>query len=228
MLKNDLHVHSIHSGHAYGTIYEIVEEAENKNMDIIGICDHGPAMEGSAPPTHFLMGSRLPDFDIKVLWGCEANILNGEGKTDLPYEKIERLDYASVSLHPYCGYRDLGKEKNTDALIQAMKHPKIKFLSHPTHQNFSVEMDRVIEAAVERDVWLEINLSYLEKNLDKIRDMIQTTKSLGGTFIINSDAHFLEEIGDDSVLEKIELDLDDGEVINKRINPKNVEEHLAG
>ena len=32
MLKRDFHIHSLHSGHAYGSIYEIIKEAKSKKM----------------------------------------------------------------------------------------------------------------------------------------------------------------------------------------------------
>ncbi len=226
MLNTDLHIHSIHSGHAYGTLYEIVEEAKSKELEVVGISDHGPAMAGSAPETHFFMGPRLPEFDVEVLWGCEANVLNVSGDTDLPDEKVNTLDYASVALHPYCGYEDKGRERNTEALIKAMDTPTIKFLSHPTHQHFPVNLEKLVESAVDEGIWLEINLSHLRSNADRIKEMVELAKTRGGRFIVNSDAHFLEEIGDDSPLEGIDLGLNDGDLINNQITRENVHDFL--
>ena len=35
----DLHTHSIASGHAYNTIYEMVQSAVNKKVKLLGISD---------------------------------------------------------------------------------------------------------------------------------------------------------------------------------------------
>ena len=44
----DIHTHTIASGHAYNTIYEMAQSASRKGLALLGISDHGPAMEGSA------------------------------------------------------------------------------------------------------------------------------------------------------------------------------------
>lgn len=228
MLDTDLHIHTIHSGHAYGTLNEVVAEAERKDMEIIGISDHGPAMNGSAIEIHFLMGPRVPDFGIEVLWGCEANVLDEQGNTDLPDERLENLDFASVALHLGCGYEDLGKERNTEALLRAMENPKIRFVTHPAHQQLPVDVEKVVRGAVEKGVWLEINLSYLKKdNPERIANMVELGKSIGGTFIINSDAHFVQEVGHDRILEKVDLGLEDADVVNRRLDPDNIRDMMS-
>ena len=44
----DIHTHTTASGHAYNTIYEMAQSASRKGLALLGISDHGPAMEGSA------------------------------------------------------------------------------------------------------------------------------------------------------------------------------------
>jgi len=101
MLKIDLHIHTVHSGHAYGSIYEIMEEAARKKMDMIAITDHGPNLTGSAPASHFCMGSRAPKEykGVKLLWGCEVNIINEKGDIDLTENTIKILDVILAQIH---------------------------------------------------------------------------------------------------------------------------------
>ena len=40
----DLHTHTIASGHAYGTITEMVHAAALKDLPILGITKHAPSM----------------------------------------------------------------------------------------------------------------------------------------------------------------------------------------
>ncbi len=41
----DIHTHTVASGHAYNTIYEMAQSASRKGLALLGISDHGPAME---------------------------------------------------------------------------------------------------------------------------------------------------------------------------------------
>ena len=43
----DAHTHTIASGHAYSTLLENVNYAAEKGLELVGITDHAPAMEGS-------------------------------------------------------------------------------------------------------------------------------------------------------------------------------------
>lgn len=39
-----MHMHTIMSGHAYGTIRDMVKAAHEKNLKMIGITEHGPGI----------------------------------------------------------------------------------------------------------------------------------------------------------------------------------------
>ncbi len=50
----DLHTHTIASGHAYGTITEMVHAAALKDLPILGITEHAPSMPGSCGRCSFV------------------------------------------------------------------------------------------------------------------------------------------------------------------------------
>jgi putative hydrolase len=207
MLKIDLHIHTLHSGHAYGSFYDVVNEARRKKMSIIAITDHGPEMVGSASQLHFGMGHRAPKYkDLKILWGCEANILNAKGDLDLNARLQEKLDIILIGFHQNCGYVDKGIKGNTNAVINALKNPNVDILTHPAHPQYPYDFDRVFQAALDNNVLLELNLSYLEsrgeKDLLLFKKMVDMTRKSGKKLIVNSDTHFIHEIGDDSILKK--------------------------
>lgn len=224
MLNIDLHIHSLHSGHAYGTIYDIIEEASKKEMKMIAITDHGPSLTGSAPETHFLMGARAPKEHkgVKVLWGCEANIINEQGDLDISEEIIKKLDIILVQTHLPTPYKDLGKEKNTEAMIRCFKKYPIHIFSHPNFISYDYDFEKVCESACENNILLELNLATLGKtrnnktNFIYLKKMIEIARKHNKKIIINSDAHFLSEIGDDSILKEYweELDLSEDIIIN--------------
>ena len=56
----DIHTHTTASGHAYNTIYEMAQSASRKGLALLGISDHGPAMEGSANKDYFRSSRCIP------------------------------------------------------------------------------------------------------------------------------------------------------------------------
>jgi putative hydrolase len=222
MLKVDLHIHTEKSGHAYGTIYDIINEAQTKKMTLIGITDHGPGFSGGADLAHFKMGRRAPKQinGLKILWGCEANIIDTKGNLDLPNKYQTHIDLLLAQFHWNCGYEDQGTKGNTQTMCLALQNPNLHILSHPTHPQYEYELEIVWQTALEQDVLLELDLSYLdmfgEQDLDIFRALVSLVKQSGKKLIVNSDAHFVHEIGDDSIIDKFakRLDLTPDLIIN--------------
>ncbi len=207
MLKIDLHIHTLHSGHAYGSFYDVINEAMRKKMDIIAITDHGPDLLGASSKYHFNIGHRKPEYkNLKILWGCEANIIDTKGNIDLSLETQKKLDIVLVGFHKVSKYKDAGIKGNTKAMINALKNPNIKILTHPTHPQHQYDYTKVFQASLDNNVLLELNLSYLknsnEEKLILFKKMIDMTRKAGKKIIVNSDAHFIHEIGDDAILKK--------------------------
>lgn len=232
MLKIDLHIHSIHSGHAYGTFYDIVKEAAKKKMKMIAITDHGPSMGGTSGHIHFNLGHRAPKVigGVRILWGCEANIIDSNGNLDLREELQKKLDILLAGFHRDSAYTDLGKQKNTKAMIKAIKNPNIKVISHPTHQGIEIDFEKVCTEALNNNTLLELNLSYLRQNphdIDKFKRMVEMVKENKKKLIVNTDSHFLHEIGDDTVLKDNwqKLSLSKDLIIN--YYPEELEEFLG-
>jgi putative hydrolase len=222
MLKIDLHIHSLHSGHGYGTIYEILNQAADREMSMIAVTDHGPAFSDSSGSIHFRMGRRAPKCHrgVRLLWGCEANVLDHHGNLDLNEQSQEDLDILLCNFHRISGYKDQGIAGNTKTMLNVLKNPRLKVLTHPLHPQFPYDYKTVIEAAVEADVLIELNMAYLglygKNRIDDFAWMVETVKSAGGGFIVNTDSHFLHEIGDDTPLREnfSVLGLSDDLIIN--------------
>ena len=49
----DLHMHTLMSGHAFGTIREMAAEAAAKKLQLIGITEHGPGVPGTCDPIYY-------------------------------------------------------------------------------------------------------------------------------------------------------------------------------
>lgn len=214
MLKIDLHLHTITSLHAYNTIYEYILHAKKLKMKIIGICDHGPNINSTLTDNiYFQTMHRMPKKidGIRVLKGAEANILNTKGEIDINEKAMSRLDFVAANIHLNTGYKDSGKEKNTQAMINAIKSGKINIITHPEDIKIGdADKARIYEAACKNNVMLEINLSHLSPNefngktIEKYKAIIDAAKKYNKKVIIGSDAHCIWEMADDSNLKKIQ------------------------
>jgi len=198
----DVHTHSISSGHAYSTITENIKIAKERNLSILGLSDHAPNMPGSTHPYYFSNLRVLPETidGVRILKGVELNVLNEAGDIDLDEFTLSFLDYAIASLHLPC-FTDLGKERNTDALIQAMVNKKIIIIAHPDDNRLPVNYERLVLAAKENNVLLEINNSSLSPAAFRVNakenylEMLALCKKHEVHVIINSDSHYHLDVG---------------------------------
>lgn len=229
MLKIDLHIHTIASRHAHNTILEYISQAKKMKMKVIGISDHGPAMQSTlTDEVYFKVLKRIPEKvnGIRILKGIEANIVDNKGGLDISDEAISFLDYVMANFHEKAVYKDKGMDKNTEAMIKTIQSGKINVITHLFHnKNFPVDIEKIAEEACRNNVLLELDLYYIEKHInqknsqnhwDDIKKMVQVVKKCKKKLIVNSDAHNIWELGDDAPLKKIkkEIDLTDSMIIN--------------
>lgn len=195
VIKADLHTHSLMSGHAYGTIREMALEASERGLDVLGITEHAPGIRGTCDPIYFLNLEDAPRdvYGVKLLYGSEINVLRG-GRLSLEERCVEALDYGIVGIHGQC-YENEGMEKNTDNLISCMRHEKVRLVSHPDDDSMPLEYERLVEAAREYDVALEVNNSSLRHPeyrlhcVENYERMLGFCERVGVPVVVSSDAH---------------------------------------
>lgn len=225
-LVADIHMHTIVSGHAYGTIREMVASAKKQNLNLIGISEHAPGIPGTVDPFYYYNLEILPDMidDIEVIHGCEINVLNG-GKMSLEQKYIDCLDYAIVGIHSQC-YKDEGKEKNTENVIECMKNDKVLFVSHPDDDHTALDYEMLVKAALKYHVALEVNNSSLVKEkyrlncYDNYKTMLNLCQKYHVPIIVSSDAHDPSWVGKfDLALKLLEdIKIDEDLILNNDIN----------
>ena len=192
----DLHTHTEASGHASGTMDDVVQAAVQKGAKIIGISDHAPAMAGSEFERFFQAGLSAPRKcgAAKILFGAELNILDYEGRVDLDEEELELLDYAIASLHVEC-IRPGTIQENTGALLNVMKHPKVLIIGHPDDGAFEVDFDQLAVRAAQKHVLIELNEasvmphSYRKNARNNAVKMLSACRRHEAQIIVSSDAH---------------------------------------
>lgn len=210
----DLHTHTVASGHAYSTLMDNINAAKAKGVQIVGVSDHAPAMPGSTHEYYFSNLRVLPPFieGVRVLKGAEVNVLNENGDIDLDTRSLSFLDYAIASLHLPC-FEVKSAEENTNALIHAMQHKIVKIIGHPDDSRYPLDYEKLVLAAKENDVLLEVNNSSLsphafrENAKENYKVLLSLCMKHDAMIIINSDCHFHEHIGEQtyalSLLEEI-------------------------
>ena len=218
----DLHMHSVLSGHAFGTIRELAAEAADRGMKLIGVTEHAPGIPGTCDPIYFRNICDAPRelYGIQMLYGSEVNVLTG-GKLSLDERHLQCLDYGIAGIHGLC-YEDEGKVKNTDNVISCMEHPKIKFISHPDDDRYPVDYPALVQGAKANGVALELNNSSLRKPwlrpncVENYKTMLPLCMEQGVCILVNSDAHDPSAVGDFALAYQLldELAFSDDLVIN--------------
>ncbi len=202
--KIDLHTHSCASGH--GTtdrITDLAREAAKRHMEVLGVSDHGPATLGSAGLSYFrsLFLCERNRFGIKLLYGAEANILDTDGRLDIPDDILRRLDFCIVSMHRPV-YTAGSATENTKAYIRAMRHPNVRILGHCDDSRFPVDYRKLLQAAQTFRVTPELNNvsllpdSYRRDCRANAISMLKVCETLSCPVLLSSDSHGREHIGD--------------------------------
>lgn len=211
-------MHTLASGHAYGTVREMAAAAKEQGLELIGITEHAPGIPGTADPFYYRNLEIIPRKinDVEVFHGCEINVLNG-GKLSLGQEYTAFLDYAIVGIHGQC-YEDEGREKNTANVIECMKDEKVRLVSHPDDDHTPLDYERLVQAAKQYHVALEVNNSSLVKKEYRLNcyrnyeTMLHLCRQYQVPIVVGSDAHDPYWVGEFGLacelLEKLKFDED--------------------
>src|SRR5579885_2995067 len=123
---------------------------------------------------------------LTILAGVEANI-RSNGEVDMAEEELARLDWVVASVH------NAPENRPTERVLEAMQNPYVDCIGHLTGRRIrtrgprDVNVERVIEAALETGCFLEINGQ--PDRLD-LRDVYaRAAKEAGVKLVVSSDAH---------------------------------------
>lgn len=202
--KTDLHTHTCASGHGTtDTITDMAREASKRQMQVLGISDHGPASQGSVGLSYFRslsLGERNR-FGISLRYGAEANILDSDGHLDIPDDILNTLDYCIISMHRPI-FTSGSTVENTKAYIKAMQHPGVQIIGHCDDSRFPVDYWELVRAALSYGIMPELNNvsllpeSYRKDCLTNSRQLLRECASLSCPILLSSDSHGKEHIGE--------------------------------
>lgn len=199
----DVHTHTIASGHAYSSLQEMAKAAAEKGLQVLGITEHGPSVPGTCPLTYFRNMFIVPRrmYGVRLLMGCEVNILNTQGELDLDDYHLGLLDVAIAGIHGNC-WQGGTKAENTEGVLNVMYNPRVHIISHPADGTAELDFGRLVLAARETHTLLEVNNHSLAPQRSKsvARDnnleILRLCKKHGVPTILGSDAHISFQIAD--------------------------------
>ena len=218
-------MHTLVSGHAFGTIREMAADAAEKKLQLIGITEHGPGLPGACDPIYYLNFRSAPRklYGVEILYGCEVNICDG-GKLSLGRRYLDALDYAIAGIHGFC-YEDAGIVENTDNVIACMKDPKIRFISHPDDSRYPLDFTALVQGAKEYGVALEVNnsslspISFRPGCMENYKIMLPLCMEYGVPMMVDSDAHDPAAVGEFTLARRLleEIGFDESLILNNDI-----------
>jgi len=200
-IKGDLHMHTTWSD-GKASIAEMAESAAELGYSYIAITDHSPSSVIASGLSVKRMAQKQKELEtidkkmrnIKILMGTEVDI-KPDGTLDYPDEVLKDLDVVIASVHS--GFKMDG-ETMTERIVRAIENPYVHALGHPTgrligeRDPYDVDIDRVIEAALEHGKALEVNGSYPRLDLKDLH--VRKAVDAGVKIIISTDAHRPEQL----------------------------------
>ena len=199
----DVHTHTVASGHAYSSLQEMAKAAADKGLQVLGFTEHGPSIPGTCPLLYFRNMFVVPRrmYGIRLLMGCEVNILDTEGRLDLDDEYLDRLDIGIAGIHG--NYWHGGdKNQNTEGMLAVIRNPKIHVISHPGDGTADMDFEQLVLASKEAHTLLEINNHSLAPQRKKTiaitnsLQLLRLCKKYDVPLILGSDAHISFQIAD--------------------------------
>lgn len=202
-MKGDLQVHTEWSD-GTSTILEMAQAARDSGLEYLAITDHskglgvarGLSIERLREQKKAIAeAQRALGNTIHLLHGTEVEIL-ADGSLDYPDEVLAELDLVLASLHSSLRQP---RERVTARVVSALRNPHVDLLGHPSGRLIGsrdpadLNMEKVLEAAAEAGVALEINAS--PDRLDLTDVYARRAAEMGCLLTINTDAHQPGQLG---------------------------------
>lgn len=230
-LTGDYHTHTPYS-HGKNTVLENTMAAKKLGLRAVGITDHGfnhiifglrrkklAALRAECSAAEEQTG-------VKVLMGMESNLISMDGSTDmkgsdLPFFDLylcgihevlwfkSLKDFYTLSLKSYIDYK-LGRKPSdklyadtTKAYINAVKKNPIDVITHVNFRCFC-DIIEVAKCCADYGTYIEINTKKYHVTPEELNAMA----GVGARFIIDSDAHSADRVGDTKIAEQLLAEAD--------------------
>jgi DNA polymerase (family X) len=189
-LRGDLHTHTTWSD-GKDSLESMVAAAQARGYAYYAICDHSQRLRGE------LLFQQAEQIDalnellapFRILKGIEVNI-RPDGTLDVSEEELATRDWVVASVHSRFDHNP------TERVLGAMESPYVDVIGHVTNRKIGkrspspIDVERVIEKALETGTFLEINSQPDRLDLSDVH--ARAAREAGLKLVIDSDGH---EIG---------------------------------
>jgi DNA polymerase (family X) len=186
-IRGDLHTHTTWSD-GKDSLEDMVAAARAKGYAYYAICDHAQRLRGELL---YQQAEAIDAFNkmvapFQILKGIEANI-RPDGTLDVSEEDLATRDWVVASVHSRFDHNP------TERIIAAMESPYVDCIGHPTNRRIGnrqpspVDIEKVIEKAIETGTFLEINSQ--PDRLDLTDVNARAAREAGLKLVIDSDGH---------------------------------------
>ncbi len=200
-MKGDLQMHSTWSDGA-NTLEEMMAACAAHGYEYLAVTDHSQALamvRGLDPERLRQQWKEIARVEkkhpeIRLLKSMEIDIF-ADGALDLADDLLAQLDLVVVSIHSKF---DLPAEKQTARILEAIRHPAVHILAHPTgrrlgkREAMKFDVDAVLREAAELGVAVELNAN--PGRLDLKDAHLIRAKELGCKIVVSTDAHGTQEL----------------------------------
>lgn len=224
ILSSDYHTHTVFS-HGKGKIIDNAIMAKEKGLKEVGISDHGfshPAFgltKRKVPKMRSLIDQAKEQTGVNVLLGVESNIIGTDGTVDLKPNMYDYFDVFLAGIHKFVLYKfssifslavpdlfhtylktkNIPKsviKENTKTFINVIKNNPVDMI---THLNFCCfcDVSEVAKVSADYGTYIELNAKKVHLTDDEIYKILKTDVK----FLISSDAHTPDRVGEISLVE---------------------------
>ena len=195
-IRGMLHVHSTYSDGA-DSLAAMAAAVRARGYEYLGMADHSQsaAYAGGLKPD--AVKRQWEEIDrlneemapFRIFKGIESDILT-DGALDYDDDILAQFDYTVVSVHSQF---NLDRDKMTDRIVRAIEHPAATIVGHLTgrllldREGYKVDIDRIVAAAAEHGVAIEINAHPARLDIDWRH--VKKARDQGVSIAINTDAH---------------------------------------
>jgi len=196
-IRSELHCHSTWSDGRL-SIKQMAEAARQRGLQLLAITDHSASLGVAGGLSVDELKAQRLEIDavqaelgdsIRLLQGAEVEIL-ADGALDYPDEALAGLDIVVASLHSSLRQP---RQQVTERLLKAMHNPHVDIIAHPTgrmipgREGADLDMEAVLQAALENQVALEINAHPARLDLDDVYS--RRAVQMGILLSLDTDAH---------------------------------------
>ena len=226
ILSADFHTHTPYS-HGKNTVLENARAAKKLGIKQIAITDHGfnhllfglKRKKLGDLRAECLEAEKLTG--IRVLMGMESNLISLDGDTDMKESDLPYFDIFLCGIHEVLKYRHFsdmynimlknymaykfGKrpsqsviDNTTKAYVNAIKNNPIDIITHINYTCYC-NLEEVAKTCADYGTYIEINTKKRHVSAEELNLMAST----GVKFVIDSDAHSADRVGDTKIAEEI-------------------------